>query len=100
MGLHRLARRRRFYFGLPKGQVWEKVSVCLPQDGNGTGRSEAIWLTGWDGSTRFLNGTGREGIGQRVENRSGYWSGTSSGNRSGKQPGTRSGIQPGTRSRT
>ena len=36
---------------LPGGRcVWEKVPVCLPRDGNETGRWETIWLTGRDGS--------------------------------------------------
>ena len=48
--------------------VWEKVLVCLPRDGNETGRWEATWLTGRDGTTRFLGGTGRDGIGKRVGN--------------------------------
>ena len=38
--------------------MWEKVPVCLPRVGNGTGTWEALWLTGRVGSTRFLGGTG------------------------------------------
>ena len=40
-----------------------KVPVCLRRDGNGAGRWDAISLTGWDGATRFLGGTGRNGTG-------------------------------------
>ena len=46
--------------GSSRGTVWEKVPVCLSRDGTGTGRWEAVWLTGRDGSTRFLVGTGRD----------------------------------------
>ena len=42
---------------------------------NGTGRWEVIWLMGWDGSTRSLDGAGRDGIGEPVESRSGNRSG-------------------------
>ena len=50
--------------GSSRATVQENVPVCLPRDGNGTGRREAIWLTGRDGSQRFLgtgswNGSGR-----------------------------------------
>ena len=38
--------------------VREKVPVCLPRDGNGTGTREAIRLTGRDGSPQFLGGKG------------------------------------------
>ena len=37
-------------YGSSRATVWEKVPVCLPWDGVGTGRREAIWLTGRDGS--------------------------------------------------
>ena len=52
--------------------MWETVPVCLPRDGNGTGRRAAIWLTGRDGSPRFVgemgedHGTGREQVGKSV----------------------------------
>ena len=45
-------------FWSSQATVWEKVLVCLPRDGNGTERREAIWLMEWDGSPRFLGGTG------------------------------------------
>ena len=49
-----------------RGTAWEKVSVCLPWNGNWTGRWEATWMTGRDGTTRILDGTGQDGIGERV----------------------------------
>ena len=60
--------KAEFFFGSFRGTVWEKVSVCSSRDGNGTGRWEATWLTGRGGTTRFLGGTGRDGIGERVGN--------------------------------
>ena len=53
---------------LPEGRYGKKVPGCLPRDGNGTGRWEAIWLMGWYGNTRFFSGhgTGREMVGERV----------------------------------
>ena len=53
-----------------RGMVCEKVYVCLPRNGNGTGRWEATWLTRPDGITRFFGGTERDGIGERVVNKS------------------------------
>ena len=38
-----------------------KCSRLFTARWNGTGRWEVIWLTGWDGTTRFLGGTGRDG---------------------------------------
>ena len=56
--------------------VWEKVPVCSqPRDGNGAGRREAIWLTGRDGSTRFLL-AGRDGTGS--------WNGSGAGREIGR----------------
>ena len=45
------------------------IPVCLPRDGNGTARWEAIWVTGRDESPRFLGGTGswnRSGTGREI----------------------------------
>ena len=48
------------------GGLFEDLPVCLPRYGNGTGRQETIYLTGRDGSARFLGGTGRDRIEERV----------------------------------
>ena len=89
---NRLARRRRNLFGSSQATVWEKVSVDLPRDGNGPGRREAMWLTGRDGTPRFLGGavrdgmimgTGREKAGDSVGNTVGKSVGNIVENRSG-----------------
>ena len=42
----RLARRRRIFLGSSRATVRENVPVCVPRDGNGTGRREGRRLTG------------------------------------------------------
>ena len=54
--------------GSSHGTVREKVPVCSPRDGNGTGTWVVIRTTRRDGSTRFVGGAGRDGIGERVGN--------------------------------
>ena len=49
----RVARRRLIFFGVFRGTVWEKISVCFPRDGDGTEEWEAIWWMGRDGRIRF-----------------------------------------------
>ena len=39
-----------FLLGLPRATVRENVPVCVPRDGDGTGRREGRRLTGWDGN--------------------------------------------------
>lgn len=80
-----------------RATVREMVPVCLPRDGNGTGKWKAIRFTRRDGSARFLGGTeswngsviGRE-IGQ--ESRRESLGNIVSGKRSGTQSGLQSGI--------
>ena len=88
----RLARRRWKKIGFSRGMVWEKVPVGLPRDGNGTGRYEAIWLTGRDGNTRYIGGAGRGGIGERVGESVGNMVGTIVGKMVGDVVGKRSGA--------
>ena len=63
-----------FLLAFSRGTIWEKLPVCLSRDKNGTGSWEATWLTGRDGSARFLGGTergrgmGRKQVGKSVGN--------------------------------
>ena len=59
-----------------------KGSRLLAYRGTWMGREGGtpfIWLTGRDGSPRFLAGTGRDEDHGKVKNRSGTWSGNRSG---------------------
>lgn len=47
-GWGRFARRRLKYLGAFPWDGKGNGPVCLLREGNGTGRLEAIWLTGWD----------------------------------------------------
>ena len=103
----RIARRRQKKNGSSRrGAVYENVHVCLPRDGNGTGRWEAIVFYGarrdytiswWDGTERQTIPV-RESVGRAVVNIFGESVGNMVGNTVGKRSrewlGTRSGTWP------
>ena len=47
-----------FVLGLPERRYGKRFPFAYRGTGKGTGRRETIWLTGRDGSPRFLGGTG------------------------------------------
>ena len=85
-----------FFLSLPERRYGKRFPfVCLPRDGNGTGRREDIWLTERDGSPRYLGGTGQDGTGSwngsgtvretgREHSRESYIVGKTVGNKVGK----------------